>query len=140
MLREVIAATLIMATAAASAAYAEGQRNRGPRGHGGPRVGAALRHLDLSDSQREAVRQLMEREREASEPLREQLRAKVREFRELRQANDPRAESLKAELESFHDQFGTRRELLRAEIDRILTPEQKQQLQEMKDRRCRDRG
>ena len=129
MFREIIVAGLIMASAGGSVALAHGGR-----GHRGDRAGMsrALEQLDLSEAQKQQIRTLMENERNANQGLREQTRAKAREYRELREANDPRADSVKVELDALRDQFKARHEAVRAEINNLLTPEQRQKLEEWK--------
>lgn len=139
MFRKMIVAGLIMASAAGSVALAHGGSHRG-----GAKMNRALQQLDLSDAQKQQIRTLMENERDANQGLREQTRAKAREYRELREANDPRADSVKVELDALRDQFKARHEAVRAEINKLLTADQRQKLEEWKanhpkrDKRNRD--
>ena len=67
----VIAALVATGTAYAQGPGAGGQRGRGPGGPGGfrPGAGALLRGLDLTDAQRQQVRQLMQQHREQTRGL-----------------------------------------------------------------------
>src|SRR3569832_1646388 len=80
----------------------------GPGGPGGPNILAMVRQLDLSDAQREQLRQIME---------------------EGRQAADPGAiETLKAAVNAGHAAELDQRIAMLQKVAQILTPAQRQQL------------
>ena len=75
--RYVLAGVLVALIVAAGALYAQDggvRRFRGP-GPGGPGIGVPLQALNLTEAQREQVRQVTEQHREQTRPLIERLRA-----------------------------------------------------------------
>jgi Spy/CpxP family protein refolding chaperone len=91
-----------------------------------------LAELDLSETQRTQVQSIMEKHREATQPLREQMRsAQGRE-----------------DMNSVRDQMRAAQQKLRDELSAVLTPEQRQQLEarqsemreRMQNRQREDRG
>ena len=88
----------------------------------GPRLHAALRHLDLSDTQKEQIKAKLEAAAlkallDAPNPNKEAVGEATIRLHEHRQA-------VKAEMERT-----------RAEIEALLTPEQREKLAEMRERR-----
>lgn len=120
--------------AQAPAAGGSGQRMGGPgRGRGaGPAMGIlpGLGQVDLSDSQREQLRAVMEQERQAGNPA-EKLRQAEATLHAavLADAPDPQAiEAAKAALGSAQAAELDHRVELMQKVAQILTPAQKQQL------------
>lgn len=131
-------------TAFSTSAYAH---SGGPKGafagpgmdFGGP--GMMLEHmadhLDLTDEQRDAVRNVLEASKPEAEALREQWRAN----REALEALDPDDAAYETELNNIalsNGELATRGTLLftrvRTEIDAVLTDEQREKLERGKDR------
>ena len=76
----VIAALVILIAGAGAFAFAQGPGGRGrgfggPGGPGGPGIGMALGALNLTDAQREQVRQITQQHREEARGTFERLRA-----------------------------------------------------------------
>lgn len=93
--------------------------------------------LNLTDAQRQQLRQFREQDRTKNRQLFADFRAKRAELKQLEQANDPKADSVKAELQSMHEQLKAAHEARREQFRSVLTPEQQQMLDQMKSERGR---
>ena len=119
-----VAGTLLAAGAAA-------------QGRGGPgRMGGVLRHLDLTDDQREAIRGAVQRQRESGESLRQQLgtaRQALRDAVRSGAADETAIRALAAEVAPLVADAAVQRAVLHAEIRGLLTDDQRAQLDAMRD-------
>jgi Spy/CpxP family protein refolding chaperone len=129
MVKRTLTATLILAAFAvvAFAGPGEGRMDRRERG--------LARCIDLSDSQKDAIRSLREQERVASQPIRDELQATAREYKRLADKDDPAAASLLAKIHNLRDQLAARRIALRAEIEDVFTPQQRAQIEQCREER-----
>jgi Spy/CpxP family protein refolding chaperone len=85
--------------------------------------------LGLTDAQKQQIRDIRQADRQANKALFEQFRTKRQEYRSLRQANDPNAENVKAELKALGQQLRAARKATRDKIyDTVLTAEQRTQI------------
>ena len=120
-----IALALVAATVLAVGAAVQGR--------GGPGdIGRALRHLDLTDDQHEAIRGAVERHRESGQSLRQELGAARQALRdEVRSAaaDETAIRALAAEVAPLAADAAVRRAALYAEIQGLLTDEQRVQLE-----------
>jgi len=107
------------------------------RGHRGQRqaMRRAFAQLDLTEAQRISIRAIRERDADGFRSLHNQLREKGREYRRMRDANDPQAETVKAEITELREVARNRREAMRSEVRSLLTPGQRQRLDEMRQKR-----
>ena len=133
--------------AGGAVAYAQTAQGGGPRGRGfgvgpgGLGAGLSLRGLDLTEAQREQVRQLTQQSREQMRGLMDRVRT-AQDARRKAVETVPFNESLVraamqdlAEVEADLAVAGAR---LRSDIYALLTPEQQQQVQKMRtDREAR---
>ncbi|MFM7433305.1 MAG: Spy/CpxP family protein refolding chaperone [Gammaproteobacteria bacterium] len=127
----VVGVSVASAQPADSPSMAPGDRGgRADRRGGG--MERLLAELDLSETQLTQVQSIMEKHREATQPLREQMRsAQGRE-----------------DMNSVRDQMRAAQQKLRDELSAVLTPEQRQQLEarqsemreRMQNRQREDRG
>ena len=132
-------AALLAASSVALALPAEAHRGGGHDGHGGGGM-RLMRQLDLSAEQREHASKIFEAQRPA---LRERANAEREAHRALRQAvRDPSADP--GRIRELADAAGRAHAdaiLLRAETMRrvfaLLTPEQRQKLEQRQERRSR---
>lgn len=127
----------------------EQREGRGRRGghRGGHKGGFGFRGIELTDDQQSRLQQLRQAFGERTRPLREQLRAKRQELRQVEEggtfnealATQRLTEAAAIEARLMGEQFRLRQESLA-----ILTPEQRTQLeqrrQERKQRREQRRG
>ena len=102
---------------------------RGMRGgrHDGFRGMHGLRGIELTDAQKEQLRLI----HEANKPD-DATMAELKAIRESRKAGAELTDAQKERLKSIHDQMRSKRELVKAQVMGILTPEQKQQLETQK--------
>lgn len=127
----------------------------GPGHHGrrGPDrlhdLGFLARFLELTDEQIEQARALFEGTRELTQPIREDLRATHQELRDLLGTEAPDATQVGTLVLDIHDlrgQLRETREALLEDFRALLTPEQIEKLETLKDARearrphRRDRG
>ena len=123
-----LALTLIAGTFLAAGGAAQGR--------GGPgRIRGVLRHLDLTDEQREAIRGAVQRHRESGQSLRQQLGAARQALRdEVRSggADEAAIRALAAEVAPLAADAAVGRAALHAEIRELLTDEQRTQLEALR--------
>jgi periplasmic protein CpxP/Spy len=128
----------------------QGQGGAGGRGPGGgqwgpggpPGIMQMVRHLDLTDAQREQLRVLMDEARKAGDPG-EQVRTAEQKLHVavLADPPDPQAiEGLKTTLNTAHAAELDHRVEMMQKVAQILTPAQKQQLLTMQPQGPRGRG
>ncbi len=109
-------------------------RHGGPMGKGhGMRHGRfmelrGLHRLNLSDDQREQLRALAERHREANK----EERAELRELMRLRREGGELTPEQQARAQQLHETLRAAGESHRQEVLSILTPEQRTQLEQMR--------
>jgi protein CpxP len=84
--------------------------------------------LNLTDAQKQQLKDIRTADRQRNQQLYADFRAKLQEFRALKQANDPKADDVKAELKAMHPQLQAARKASREAMLNILTPEQRDQL------------
>lgn len=136
MKRKTIAVAVLITALGAITVLAQGPgpqgRGRGPGGPGGPgapNVLAMVRQLDLSDTQREQLRQIMEEGRQGDPGA--GVRDAERKLHEALLADSPVAgsvETLKAAVNAAHAAELDQRIALLQKVAQILTPAQRQQL------------
>jgi protein CpxP len=127
--------------------FGEGRGQRGPGRHGrgrGQGFGMmGLGALNLTDAQKAQVKQLHETHRQNTQSVRAELRTKMQELRQANQngtfneaqAAQKLAETAPLRAKLMADQFKLRQETLA-----LLTPEQKTQLEQMRERFKSNRG
>lgn len=115
--------------------FAQGPGGFGGRGPGaGPRAGLPLQGLNLTDAQREQVRQLMQQHREQTRTLAERLRAAREAGRQAMQSipvDETRIRGAMQEAASVETELAIHQARLRGEIHALLTPEQQQRAQQL---------
>ena len=112
------------------------QFGRYHRGHGRERAGLWLSRLNLTDTQKSQMKQLRESFHDSTKPLRAELRAKMQEVHQANQGGTfnealvteklTQTAALRAKL--MGAQFKMRQEMLA-----LLTPEQKRELEQMRE-------
>ena len=111
-----------------------GTGGRGPGGPGGHGAGIALRALDLTEAQREQVRQLTEQYREQTRTLVERVRAAREAQREAMEATTFNEQEVRVTAQAFAEaqtEMAVLQARLRSDIHALLTPDQQQQLATM---------
>lgn len=134
--RTLILAGLVAALAGGSAvAVAQPQGGpgmRGPRG-GGPRVDLGLRGIDLTDSQREQVRTILQSHRDALREARRRLGEAHRTMAEAARAEAVDEAAIRGQSTAVANAMAEEailRARVRAEVHGLLTAEQLRQLRE----------
>lgn len=134
-----LAVPAILAQSSGSQEPETGKRAFGKRhGRGGRGMhGAMFRGLNLTDAQKAQMKQLRQSHRERTQPLRQELRAKMQQ---LRQANQGGTFNEALTAQTLAETAGLRAKLmgehfkLRQEMMALLTPEQKTQLEQRRER------
>ena len=133
----VIAALVATGTAYAQGPGAGGQRGRGPGGPGGfrPGAGALLRGLDLTDAQRQQVRQLMQQHREQTRGLAgrfQQAQDARRHAVEAVPVDEARIRTAMQQVAEAQTELAVLEAKLQSDIHALLTPEQQQRAQQLR--------
>lgn len=108
----------------------------GPLGGFGP-LGGVLRHLDLSQEQRDSIRAILEAERDTVQALRQQLRDNRQAFRDAHPPTEFDEAAVRAQAEKqgkLHTELAVVMARTRAKALAVLTPEQRTQLAELRAR------
>jgi periplasmic protein CpxP/Spy len=124
-----------VALLATSVAFAQGPRGGGPFGGRGGRGafgpgGLALNQLNLSDTQREQVREIRERFREQTQQVAQRLNAaaeKQRQAIETLPVNETLITSATQDMTAAQVEMAIQEARLNSEIWSVLTPEQQAQ-------------
>ena len=131
---------LVIACAIAVTAVAASAHPHARPAQRGAQMRRLARQLNLSDAQKQQIRDIHRSARERNEQLYADFRTKFRQFRELKRAGDPAAENLRNELKPLRDQIRAARQATRELVRGVLTPEQRQQLDQLRAERPRRRG
>lgn len=155
--RSVTAGVLVAGLLASGAAFAQGAggagRPGGPGGRGGRggfggpgEVGLPLAQLNLSDSQRQQIRDLTQQRRQSGEQVQERLRATMDARRaaiEASPVNEGAIRATTADLVAAETDAAIFEAHLRADVLALLTPEQQDQVKKLQAERAKldgDRG
>src|SRR3954451_13987446 len=119
----------LMVTATSAIGFAQTAAPE-PHQHQGHRAGLGriAAPLNLTDAQKQQLKDIRTAEHQRNQQLYADFHAKLQEFRSLKQANDPKADDVKAELKSMRPQMEAARKASRDAMLNILTPEQRDQL------------
>ena len=126
----IVTAGVVIATlVAGTSAFAQGgRRGPGPGGRsGGPDL--PLAQLNLTEQQRQQVRDIQERERQDTQQLRERLQQARAAQRQAIDAmvDENQIRTATQDLAAVESDLAVQRAKLRAEVFEVLTPEQREQ-------------
>jgi protein CpxP len=107
-----------------------GSFHRGAHHRGFAKMAAKL---NLSDAQKQQMKDIRNADRASNKQLYADFHAKLQEFQALKQANDPKAADVKAQLESMKPQIQAARKASHEAMLNILTPEQRAELKSSKE-------
>lgn len=152
--RSVTAGVLVAGLLASGAAFAQGRggpgRPGGPGGRGGfggpGDLGLPLAQLNLTDSQRQQIRDLTQQRRQSSQQVQERLRAAMDARRaavEASPVNEGGIRATTADLVAAETEAAILEAHLRADVLALLTPEQQDQVKKLqadRDKLQADRG
>ena len=130
-----MAAAVTLTASLAFAAPHDGFGKGGKRGrHGRGEFGAHMAEkLNLTDAQKQQIKDLNQSFREANKPFFESAHALRMQARDARKANDTaKLDALKPQLEAQREQMKQLHEAQQQKIAAVLTPEQRAQLDAMK--------
>lgn len=133
-----IGVAVAMAACLATAAYAQDGGRRGPGGPGGRMGFPGLAALNLSDAQRQQVREVMQRHREEMQTVGKQLHDAFDAQREAVEAvpvNEALIRSTSQSLANVQVEMALLRARVHSEVWSLLTPDQQQTAKELKDKR-----
>ena len=138
-MKKFVIALLVTATSAIGFAQTAGPGTPHRHGHraGFGRIAA---NLDLTDAQKQQMKDIRTADRERNKQLYADFRSKLQELRALKQANDPKAADVKTELQAMQPQIQAARKASREAMLNILTPEQRGQLKAARQSRGFGRG
>lgn len=127
-MKRIVIALMVAATSAVAFAQTPGDGGFHRHGHrGGLRQLAAL---NLTDAQKQQMKDIRSSDRQSNQQLYADFRAKLHEFRALKRANDPGADAVKAQIESMKPQVQAAHKATRQAMLEVLTPDQRAQLKE----------
>jgi len=130
------AAVFVFGASLAVAAPNDGDGFRGGR-HRGAKAEHLARKLNLSDAQRDQMRDIRKGFREENRAFFESFHQTFRDYRAAKKAGDTaKADELKAQLESQRAQMKLLHDTLDGKISAVLTPEQNAQWSAMKAERA----
>lgn len=113
------------------AGFAVAEHPRGPRGGGDFFGGRMFRHLDLSDAQRDQIKQIFVKEKPAMEPLFKQEMQTHEQMRQLIQSgsfDEAKAQAIATQGAQVHAQLEVQHARVASEAYQVLTAEQKAKL------------
>lgn len=96
--------------------------------------------LNLTDAEKQQLKDIRTADRAQNEQLYADFRAKAREYRTLKQANDPGAAGVKAQLRAMRPQIQAARKADREAMRSVLTPDQLAQFKAARQSRRLARG
>ena len=137
--RNKVAVAALALAVAGSGTLALANEGEGRHGRGrGPGFSRGLRALDLTEEQQASFMSLMQEERQASEPQREQVRAVRQQIRELLdsgKADPAEVGRLTIQAHTLSTQLREQHKRAFEKFEAQLTPEQKAKLDQMKQER-----
>jgi periplasmic protein CpxP/Spy len=133
-MKKFVIALLVTATSAIGFAQTAGPDSPHRHGHraGFGRIAAKL---NLTDAQKQQMKDIRTADQERNKQLYADFRTKLQELRTLKQANDPKAADVKAELKAMQPQIQAARKASHEAMLNILTPEQRDQLKSARNSR-----
>jgi periplasmic protein CpxP/Spy len=96
--------------------------------------------LNLTDAQKQQMKDIRTADREQNKQLYADFRAKLQQLHTLKRANDPAAGDVKAQLDAMRPQMQAVRKANREAMRNVLTPEQRAQVKEARQSRGFARG
>lgn len=115
-------------------AEAQGQRAGRPREHHGDMMHKGMEKLNLTQNQKDRIKALRESFKSASQSAIDELKSLREQMRSKMQSGDKEgAKAIHEKIKSKRDALKPAREKLQQDILAVLTPEQRDQLQKMRD-------
>ena len=127
-MKKFVIALMVTATSAIALARTAGPGLSPHHGHRGG-FERLTSKLNLTDTQRQQIKDIRTADRESHKQLYADFRAKARQFRALKEANDPGAADAKAQLVSMGVQVKSARQTTHEAMLGVLTADQRAQLE-----------
>jgi len=124
-MKKVVIALMVAATSAIALAQTA---ETGPFHPHGQRAGRLAAELNLTDAQKQQMKDIRTADHAQNKQLYVDYRTKLKQFRALKKANDPTASDVKAQLKAMKPQIKAARKASREAMLNILTPDQRAQL------------
>src|SRR5207302_3963855 len=125
-MKKFVIALMVTATSAIGVAQTAGPGTPHGRGHRAD-FGRMAAKLNLTDAQKQQLKDIRSASREQNHQLYADFHAKLQELRTLKEANDPKADDVKAEITAMRPQIDAARKARREAMLNVLTPEQRDQ-------------
>jgi protein CpxP len=138
-MKKFVIALMVTATSAIGFAQTAAPETHQHQGHRAG-FGRMAAKLNLTDAQKQQLKDIRTADHERNQQLYADFHAKLQQFRALKQANDPKADDVKADLKSMRPQIEAARKASREAMLNILTPEQRDQLKAARQSRGFARG
>lgn len=117
-----------------SQAEAQGRRGGGPGGHRGDMMGKAMDKLNLSQSQKDQIKSLHESFKSANQAKLDEMKSLQEQMRDKMKSGDKEgAKAIREQIKAKREALKPAREKLHSDVMAILTPEQRTQLEKMKE-------
>lgn len=133
-MKKFVIALMVTATSAIALAQTAGPGLSHRHGHRGGFEKLATK-LNLTDAQKQQMKDIRTADRERNNQLYTDFRAKFQQFRALKQANEPSAADMKAQIESMKAQVQAARQVTHEAVLGVLTADQRAQLETAKQSR-----
>lgn len=133
-MKKFVIALMVTATSTLALAQTAGPGLSHRHGHPGGLEMLATK-LSLTDAQKQQMKDIRTADRATNKQLYTDFRAKVKQFRALKESNDPGAAAVKAELKSMKTQFTAARQAMHDAQLAVLTADQRAQLETAKQSR-----
>jgi protein CpxP len=135
-MKKFVIALMVVATSTIALA-----QDAGPGLHArGLRAARFAEELNLTDAQKQQLKDLRAADREQNKQLYADLRAKLQELRALKQAGDPKAADVKAQIKAMRPQIQAARNASHEAMLNVLTPEQRAEAKAARQSRGFGRG
>lgn len=135
-MKKIVIALMVAATSTIALA-----QDAGPAFHAhGPRAARFAERLNLTDAQKQQLKDLRAANRAQNQQLYGDLRAKLQELHALKQAGDPKAADVKAEIKAMQPQIRAARRASHEAMLNVLTPEQRAEIKAARQSRGFGRG
>ncbi len=138
-MKQFVIALAIAATSTMAFGHDHGAAGHGKGRQGEAHMGRFAEKLGLSEAQKQQVAGIRKADAEKNRQLYADLRAKRQELLQLKKANDPNTEAVKAQFDALKDQVKVAKDAVHAQILSVLTAEQRAQLDQWKSQR-KNRG
>ena len=135
-MKKIVIALMVAATSTIALA-----QDGGPAFHAhGPRAARFAGKLNLTDAQKQQMKDLRAADRAQNQQLYGDLRAKLQELQTLKQAGDPKAADVRAQIKAMQPQIQAARKASHEAMLNVLTPEQRAEIKAVRQSRGFGRG